>query len=79
MGGYRHSMVADAIVADLTTNGPATPTTIARRLGKTDAKEVWRFVLRMANAGQISFDDTGRIASLATPVPTPTSTQEPTR
>lgn len=57
--------VRNEVIEDLRTNGPATPAVIADRLGKTDATEVWRHLLRMANAGQVTFDPTGRIAALA--------------
>lgn len=67
------------IVADLIEYGPSTPLDVAKRLGQHSANDVWRHLLRMANAGQISFDDTGRIASLATPVPAAPTSQEPTR
>lgn len=65
---------SDLIVADLTTHGPSTPLDVARRIHR-DTPDVWRSLLRMANAGQITFDPTGRIASLA---PTNPTDQEPT-
>lgn len=56
--------VKSEIIADLEANGPATPATIAKRLSKCNSTVVWRNLLRMANAGEVVFDPTGRIASL---------------
>ena len=53
------------ILADLATNGPSTPLDIAKRLGVSKTSEVWRHVVRLARSGEITFDDTGRIARLA--------------
>ncbi len=72
---------ADALIlADIEANGSSTPLEIARRLDRTSSSSVWRSCLRMANAGQITFDSTGRIASLTAPttISTTPPTQEPT-
>lgn len=60
----RSAQADAAVVADLLAHGPSRPGDIAKRIGRRDASDIWRSVLRMANAGQITFDDTRRIASL---------------
>ena len=56
--------VKNEVIEDLRTNGPATPAVIAKRIGQPTTRMVWRHLLRMANAGEVVFDPTGRIASL---------------
>lgn len=59
--------VRNEVLEDLRTNGPATPAVIAERIGQANSRMVWRHLQRMANAGQVTFDPTGRIATLAGP------------
>lgn len=67
--------LADRILADLDTNGPADHLTIARRLGYPSncSNRIRNAMGWLANFGRITFDETGRIAAL-----TPTTNQEPT-
>ena len=67
--------LADRILADLDANGPADHLTIARRLGYPSncSNRIRNAMGWLANFGRITFDETGRIATL-----TPTTNQEPT-
>jgi hypothetical protein len=56
----------DAIRADLEANGPATPATIARRMGRSDSRSIRNMSARMVRAGILA---SGRQGVLSLTIP----------